>query len=97
MRRYRLSPKASLDLHAIWNYTDDRWGTKQADRYFQQLEYKCEWLAEHPHLGRRHHEYKRMIFSATEGSHIIFYRIEGTAIEVIRVLHQSMDAVRHLS
>jgi len=30
------------------------------------------------------------------GSHVIFYRIDGDIVRIVRVLHQRMDPSRHL-
>jgi len=37
MGRYVLSPRAQSDLEEIWNYTERRWGTDQAEAYTRQL------------------------------------------------------------
>jgi len=36
-RRYDLSNRAMADLRDIWNYTFDRWGEQQAEKYYRGI------------------------------------------------------------
>ncbi len=38
MSRHVLSPAAQLDLEQIWDYTCDRWGDDQAEKYVREIE-----------------------------------------------------------
>ncbi len=46
------SPRARADLGAIWDYTAERWGQEQAERYVRQIQAALEALADNPGLGR---------------------------------------------
>lgn len=37
MPRWVLSPRVRDDLDAIWDYTVQRWGTDQAERYLRRI------------------------------------------------------------
>lgn len=37
MAEFRLSPAAQSDLESIWSYTNEQWGTEQANRYTDKL------------------------------------------------------------
>jgi toxin ParE1/3/4 len=37
MGEYRLTPAAKSDLINIWNYTSEKWGVKQAEKYLIAL------------------------------------------------------------
>ena len=92
MAKYNLTIKATQDLRQIWNYTFDNWSERQADKYYKEILDQCAILASNPSLGR---EYKN-IYPRLRGSkvnkHLIFYKaIDGTEIEVVRILHQQMD------
>jgi toxin ParE1/3/4 len=95
MKRYRLSFQARGDLDDIWDYSDDRWGSEQAADYLRQIRATIEMIAERPELGPLDHALRAHYRRRAVGSHVIFYRM-GDVIEIVRVLHQNMDARAHL-
>ncbi len=97
MPDYVVSPEARRDLFEIWDYTEETWGTAQAERYVAQLFAAFARLADRPGLGRARDDIRPGYRLHVESKHIIFYRAAGNpAIEVIRVLHQRMLPVRHM-
>lgn len=97
MKRYILSPEAKKDIANIRKYTTRQWGKAQTDKYTLQLRERMRWLADNPMLGRARDEVKEGYRSFNEGSHIIFYRMAGNAIEIIGIPHQNMDIELNLS
>lgn len=95
MRRTRLSPLALRDLETIWGYTAQRWSTVQAESYHADIVAAFEGLAAATKLGRRV-DVRDGYLKYGVGTHLIFYRQTDAHIDVIRILHQSMDADRHL-
>lgn len=92
MAKFRLTNKAVYDLSAIWNYTYDTWSEKQADKYYEFLIGSCQEIADSPRSGKRFDLIAKNIYGFRAGRHIIFYRIiSDLEIEVIRILHGSMD------
>ena len=92
MPKFHLSNKAVEDLTAIWEYTHDEWSEKQADNYYNFILKTCKELAENPKAGKRYLEIKAELFGYLANKHIIFYQvISKTEIEVVRILHGSMD------
>jgi toxin ParE1/3/4 len=92
MADYFLSRKAKADVKEIARYTQKKWGVEQRDKYlralyktFQQLaagdlvSIDCSYLSE---------GYRKYYV----GGHVIFFKIaaDGT-VDIIRILHQSMD------
>ena len=96
MSRYRLTPAAQRDLSSIWDSTEDRWGTGQAEKYIREIQAAVERVAEDPDRGRTREEIREGYRSYVVGSHIVFYLQRLDHIEVVRVLHQRMDFGRHL-
>ena len=45
---YKLTPAAKNDVKAIWQYTLEKWGEKQAEKYIDQLTEKFKALASAP-------------------------------------------------
>jgi toxin ParE1/3/4 len=96
MAEYRLSPAAERDLEGIWKYTDGEWGREQAERYIDLLAAAFQVLADSPmsapacdhiRLGYRRRSVER---------HVIYFRVMDYGVAIIRVLHDRMDAARHL-
>lgn len=51
MNAYRLGPKAGEDLTKIFDYTDENWGTEQAERYIDALDKAFQLIASLPGIG----------------------------------------------
>lgn len=89
---FRISVKAAKDIEDIWLYTVENWSATQADRYVNQLFDEIEYLAENPKSGRDYSHVRKNYRCSKINSHLIFYREAGKdEIEIIRILHQSMD------
>ena len=97
MTGYVLSPRAIEDLSEVWDFSADRWGADQADRYVRQIATACRDLAEDRRKGRDAGNIRAGYFRYAVGSHEVFYRIgEKRPMEVVRILHKRMDVERHL-
>lgn len=96
MADYALSNQADRDLTEIYIFSYRQFGQSQADAYLLTLDETFLSLAENPHLGRKIDAIRKGYFRYEHISHSIFYKIKGKDILVVRVLHQKMDAKRHL-
>jgi toxin ParE1/3/4 len=96
MSALRLSPAARADLDSIWTYTAERWDLDQAEAYTRSLSNAMQLLASSPDLGRKIDDIRAGYLKFPAASHIIFYRKVAGGIEVIRILHRSMDVERHI-
>ena len=98
MSRLVLSPRVRDDLEAIWSYSVHLWGTEQAARYVLNIRDACAALAEGRRRGRPCDDIRLGYRRLAIGTHLLFYRTEpdGT-IDVVRILHQSMDIALHLA
>jgi toxin ParE1/3/4 len=95
MSRLTFAPLATADINDIWDYTADNWGVDQADHYTDDIRDTCHGLAEGEKHGRNV-DVRDGYLKYAVGKHFIFFRQLDIGIEVIRVLHQSMDTERHL-
>jgi toxin ParE1/3/4 len=88
----QISSKALSDLEEIWIYTLKKWSKEQADRYYSLLIDDIEFLQSHYYTGKSA-EYIRPGYRVSYvKSHIIFYKIvDDQKLEVIRILHQSVN------
>lgn len=96
MNVYRLTPAAQQDLSSIWDFTEERWDTRQAETYLREIQAALERVAADPRRGRPRAEIREGYLSYALGSHTIFYLRRRDDIDIIRVLHQRMDHARHL-
>lgn len=86
----QFSRRAEADLLEIGEYTLKTWGTSQANRYLMELERCCNRVAKNASLGRACHEIRPGLHRIEQGSHVIFYREEGSAVLILRILHKGM-------
>jgi toxin ParE1/3/4 len=96
MSGYVLSPRAQADLDEIWDYTAERWNEDQADRYIRDIRGAIEAVARDPRQGRACDHIRPGYRRYPAGSHMLFFRLIDEGIDVVRILHQSMDFERHL-
>jgi toxin ParE1/3/4 len=96
VKALRLFPAAQRDLDTIWDYTAAAWGLEQAEAYIQTLHRDMERLRDYPELGPVHPSRIAAFRKLASGHHIIFYIVQGSAVEVVRVLHARMDVKRQL-
>lgn len=96
MTRYVLSPAAQRSLKQIQEYSLENFGKTRTATYLKALRRSMRELAKTPGKGKARDEIKNGYHSHFEGSHTIYYRIQDEHIEIIDVLHQSMEPQNHL-
>ena len=96
MAEYRLSPRAQRDLDAIFDHSVARWDVPQAIRYTDRIAAACADLADAPQQAQACGDIRPGYRRRGVGQHVIYFRTTGYGIAVIRILHQRMEAVRHL-
>ena len=84
---YRLTGPANADVEQIYNWTADKWGEAQADKYHIGLRDTFKRIVGFPALGIARPEFGREIRLAIYQSHKIFYRTKDSAIEVLAIVH----------
>ena len=94
MKALELSPKAQADLEDIWLYSLSQWGLAQADDYLAALRRIIEGLQDGRTPSRNADDVRHGYCMALAKRHVIVFRESLEKIEVIRVLHQRMDAGR---
>lgn len=96
MSRYRLTPAAQRDLSSIWDFTEERWDVRQAETYIAEIRTAIERVADDPRRGRACDEIRKGYRRYGIGSHLLFYVESGEGVDVVRILHQRMDPIRHI-
>lgn len=99
MLEVRYTKLADSDLFNIYLYTYQTWGADQAKTYTDALKAAINRIAEKPerpetkdrsslYPGCRSYLMKR---------HLIFYRVSGDYLEIMRILHGNMDITSRLA
>jgi toxin ParE1/3/4 len=96
MNRLIVAHVARADLKAIARHSEREWGTARKEQYLAAIRKKFSLLLRSPDIGVSRSDIGRGCRSLPVGRHIIFYRIDGEAVLVLRVLHQRMDARLHI-
>ena len=96
MAEYRLTPAAERDLEAIWIDSLRRWGVEQANRYIDILTAAFAELAESPKTAPACDQIRPGYRRRRVERHVIYFRITAYGIAIVRVLHDRIDALRHI-
>ncbi len=88
--------QAERDLLDIWLYTFNEWGERQADDYLNELDQAIQLLAEQPLMCRERFEFVPPVRIHRHAYHLVVYLVLDDGINVIRVLHESMDIYHQL-
>lgn len=92
MATFTLTEKAKSDLKDIARFTQKRWGRDQRNQYLKDLDACFFRLADNPSLGRECSEVRTGYHLFPTGSHVIYFRsISKSQVEIVRILHESMD------
>lgn len=103
----RLSAAAANDFRQILRWTEDHFGSVQARIYADTLSSALKALSagpsvigvkERPEIGS-HIRTLHVARNGRNGRHFVLFRVagarDGHVIDVLRLLHDSMDLVRH--
>lgn len=103
MARIVRSPLAKRDILEILQFTKERWGIDQAREYSALIREALVAIGTDPSRGKARDDILPGIFAhhisqrGRPARHIVFYRIlSKETVEIIRLLHDAMDFVRHL-
>lgn len=97
MHNIRLTELADADLIGIYIYTHNSWGEPQAIKYTNALKAAFDKIAENPiRIGTVDRSEVRPGYrSYHQQRHLIFYRVVGNTVEIVRLLHDSMNVTQH--
>jgi toxin ParE1/3/4 len=103
--RIRLSQPAEHDFLAILQWTAEQFGRRQASVYRQTLIAALGALSADPFVPDSHARDEiqpglrslHVARNQRRGRHLIIYRLAGQrTIDILRILHESMDVGRHV-
>jgi len=86
----RKSSRAEDDLIDIWLYVAAR-NPQAADRLLDRFEARWRLLATQPRSGAPRDDLGNGLRTVSVGEYLSIYRLEGSSIEIVRVLHGRRD------
>ena len=93
---YELSEAAADDIDAILERSVVDFGLRQTDQYFASLKRCLELLGANPMMGNSADDVRSGYRRFVHRSHVIFYRETLHGIDVVRLLHRSIDVDSHI-
>lgn len=91
MSKYTVTEEAEADIKDVGRYTNRVWGRDQRIKYIAELGMLLGRLAKNPELGKDYGYVLDGCFGYIYQHHIVFCTKASYGIEIIRVLHQTMD------
>jgi toxin ParE1/3/4 len=89
--RLEISLKAQKDIYSLQEFGNANFGVLHTRKYLVSLTQTFKNLREHPELARLREEYDGQVRIHTHKSHLIFYRIEGELVKILRVLSRHQN------
>lgn len=97
MSGYKLRPEANRDLAAIDDYGTKQWGENASADYLRAIGNALKRFAAAPGLGSDRSRYYPGLRKAEVARHHAYYLTVDDGIDVVRILHPSMDARSRLA
>ena len=85
------------DLKGIGRYSQETWGFRQRDAYLGDFAALFERIRIGAVPGHERGEIKAGLLGHPCNKHVVFFRRDAeNNVEILRILHERMDFVRHL-
>tara|TARA_B100001167_G_scaffold85440_1_gene51477 strand:- start:1443 stop:1739 length:297 start_codon:yes stop_codon:yes gene_type:complete len=97
MMRINFTKQASLDVDEMYLYGLINFGETQADLYSEKIKNGLKTIQANPEIGRLITSVNPAVRRFDFERHVIFYDINDDEILITRIIHCSMDYIRHLN
>jgi toxin ParE1/3/4 len=91
-----LKPQAKRDIYKMWHEMSQQ-NIAAADRFVDRIDKRVLSLALFPDRGALREELGNGLRMLVEGKNLIFYRVVGSKVEILRVIHGARDLSRLFS
>jgi toxin ParE1/3/4 len=92
VRSIRLSPEAEDDLIQAAEYLDGETGNAVfGHRLHDEIDRVLDLITENPWMGRARPELQKGLRGFPHGQYTIFWCLNDTYIDIVRILHQRQD------
>jgi toxin ParE1/3/4 len=86
--RLTWAPRADQDLLDIWSYFAAEASDETADKIVAQIVMAVQRVGELPFSGRPRDDLQAGTRSVLAHPYLVFYRVTGSEVQIIRVLHE---------
>lgn len=93
MMNIRFTPQAKDDLDNIWLYIAQD-SPQRATELIYKIKSCCDLLSENPKIGKERDDLINGLRQLPVKNRIVFYRVQESTIDVVRILHGSRDVKR---
>jgi toxin ParE1/3/4 len=94
--KLEITEAAIADIRSIREYTVLQWGERQDEIYSDRLWRRFEEILADSSSYRFRHDLFPGCQLASEGRHVILFRVRDGVLQVVRVLHSAMEFKRHV-
>jgi len=96
--KYKIYKKAESQIIKIWQYTEEKWGEEQANKYVQELYESFKKISSKPELCKKIEQGKIInVFYFKYKNHFVFFRnLSDQSIGIITILHEKMNIPERL-
>jgi toxin ParE1/3/4 len=91
------APEADRDLLGIWGYYAAEASAEIADKIVQQIVTAARRVSGLPLSGRSRDDLKPGLRAALAHPYVVFYRLKGSDVEILRVLHERRNLPKALA
>ena len=86
MARYKITTEAKEDLIRIYHYGVQRFGEKQADKYYESFFKYFEMIAERPYSFESVNSIKTGYRRCVCGSDSIFFKLNEDTVDIMAII-----------
>jgi len=94
---FRTTEAADRDIAGLYADGEERFGTRQAERYQDELFDRFDLIGDNPRLARERPEFTPSIRVHPYGAHLIVYVLDDAGVLIVRVLPARADWERWLA
>lgn len=87
---------AVSDLRSIRDDTLEKWGQRQEQIYLEAMWKRFEEIVSDPGRWRFRDDLFPGCQLAAQGRHVVLFRVRRKNLQIVRILHGSMDYPRHI-
>ena len=84
------------DLKSIRQYTLETWGGEKEEVYLNDLWKMFEYILDDSSRWRFRNDLFPGCQVASQGRHVILFRVQGNTLQIVRILQSAMDFLSHL-
>lgn len=88
----RFTPVAQTNFRHLLAQSEQIWGIRQAEAYEDEIFATLDVLRHDPEIGFSRPDIALGCRSHPVKAHVIFYRVSGTTLEILRILHKRQRA-----